>query len=335
MKVRITEQNLQDLLYESGISSIEENNQDADIYHTVQFHHAYGQGTVKNCMVGEFQFHSFETLMNQGTSILIQSETPVLEMQFNIEGYTESKTPYNRHLPLSFKPKQHNFLFFPEFEGVFNFENKLGKSNTMFEVHFTTDYLSSLLTDDTPLLHRFLDDIAAYRPAALGSRNLAITPIMMLLIEDIVHCKHSGFIQRLFIESRILELLRLQLEMFTDTRLSTSLSKREIDKMHEVKRILELHVGKSITLRQISLQVGLNDFKLKKGFKEVFGTTVLGYFHQLQMERARFLLAERKESVAAVADFCGYKHPHHFTTAFKKRFGVLPSSINKEYSTSR
>ncbi|WP_366941819.1 helix-turn-helix domain-containing protein [uncultured Nostoc sp.] len=38
--------------------------------------------------------------------------------------------------------------------------------------------------------------------------------------------------------------------------------------------------------------MGLNDFKLKRAFKEVFGTTVLGYVQSLRLEQAQRLLRD-------------------------------------------
>jgi AraC-like DNA-binding protein len=46
------------------------------------------------------------------------------------------------------------------------------------------------------------------------------------------------------------------------------------------------------------------------------------------MDKAKLLLKEGKP-VREVAFEVGYKNAHHFTTAFKKKFGYLPSKINK------
>ncbi|WP_256441273.1 helix-turn-helix transcriptional regulator [Chitinophaga sp. HK235] len=70
-----------------------------------------------------------------------------------------------------------------------------------------------------------------------------------------------------------------------------------------------------------------NDFKLKKGFKEMFGNTVFGYMNQVRMEKAKLLLLEGKNSIADISFTVGYKNPQHFTAAFKKHFGYLPSEL--------
>ena len=99
--------------------------------------------------------------------------------------------------------------------------------------------------------------------------------------------------------------------------------------MYKVKTILENNLEAPLSLMELSRTVGINDFKLKKGFKEVFGNTVFGYLNELKMNRAQLLLLNNDLSVAEIARLTGYKNPTHFTAAFKKKFGVLPGSLRK------
>ena len=72
-----------------------------------------------------------------------------------------------------------------------------------------------------------------------------------------------------------------------------------------------------------------NSFKLKKQFKMVFNTSVFHYLTELRMEYAKQLILEEEYSVALVSEELGYKNPQHFTVAFKKIFGYLPSKLKK------
>ncbi len=45
------------------------------------------------------------------------------------------------------------------------------------------------------------------------------------------------------------------------------------------------------------------------------------------MNEARRLLLSGEMNIAEVADTVGYKNPNHFTTAFKKYFGFVPSEL--------
>jgi len=72
-----------------------------------------------------------------------------------------------------------------------------------------------------------------------------------------------------------------------------------------------------------------NEFTLKKGFKEVFGTTVFGFWNELKMQESKNLLLEHKLTVAEVSEKIGYKNPQHFSTAFKQYFGISPSRLKR------
>ncbi|GAB3499929.1 hypothetical protein GCM10027341_24230 [Spirosoma knui] len=64
---------------------------------------------------------------------------------------------------------------------------------------------------------------------------------------------------------------------------------------------------------------------MKKGYKELFNTTVFGHIHQLRMQKARQLLAEKVMNVSETADYIGYSNVSSFSAEFKKRFGYSPS----------
>lgn len=78
------------------------------------------------------------------------------------------------------------------------------------------------------------------------------------------------------------------------------------------------------TLRELSLAVGLNEFRLKMGFKEVYGNSVFGYLLDHKMEQARLMLDSDQHKINEVAFALGYANPSHFIAAFKKKFGITP-----------
>lgn len=76
-------------------------------------------------------------------------------------------------------------------------------------------------------------------------------------------------------------------------------------------------------------QAGTNDYKLKIGFRQVFGTTVFGYLRNQRMEQARQLLLEKQMNVSEVAQTVGYTSFSRFSTAFKHYFGITPKAYQK------
>jgi AraC-like DNA-binding protein len=70
-----------------------------------------------------------------------------------------------------------------------------------------------------------------------------------------------------------------------------------------------------------------NTNKLMALFKKTFGKSLFEYISELKMDMAHRMLQEEGKMVVEVARVMGYKNPNHFSTAFKKRFGISPSKV--------
>ncbi|NEO26464.1 MAG: helix-turn-helix transcriptional regulator, partial [Kamptonema sp. SIO4C4] len=159
----------------------------------------------------------------------------------------------------------------------------------------------------------------------------SITPTMRLALEGILRCPFQQRTRQLYLESKCLELISLKLEQIKGQKpqqtKARSLNPDDIERIHWAKAILIANPDNPPSLLELARQVSLNDYKLKQGFRQVFGTTVFGYLHQYRMEKARQLLLERQSTVKEVARAVGYANQSHFAAAFRKRFGVNPKSF--------
>ncbi len=72
-------------------------------------------------------------------------------------------------------------------------------------------------------------------------------------------------------------------------------------------------------------RVGVNECYLKKGFREQMGMSIGSYIRQLRMTKALEMIETGRYSVLDTALFVGYSNPGHFSAAFKKFNGHLPS----------
>jgi len=110
-----------------------------------------------------------------------------------------------------------------------------------------------------------------------------------------------------------------------------SLSERDKESLQEVKRIIEFHpTDEPLHLTQLCRKTGINEFKLKIGFRTLFSCTPYSYFLELKMSQAKKLLLEPDSTVYGVAYTLGYQHASNFCNEFKKRFGVTPLQFRKE-----
>ena len=83
------------------------------------------------------------------------------------------------------------------------------------------------------------------------------------------------------------------------------------------------------SLSELSRQIGLNSFKLKKHFKELFGVPVFKYLQNERLNRANELLRREDLTVQEVAWDVGYDSLSSFSNAFTKKFGYRPSEVRR------
>lgn len=166
-------------------------------------------------------------------------------------------------------------------------------------------------------------------PATYGEKNYPITTAMYRLIADITECKFQEEMRVLYLESKILELLLLQIEQIQSVRSAEPKEKDMKEKMCEVERLIKQNISHPHTLSTLCLHACTNECTLKREFKQQYGTTVFNYIRELRMEKAKQLLEFDGLPIATVSEQVGYKNPQHFSTAFKNRYGVKPSDLKR------
>lgn len=173
--------------------------------------------------------------------------------------------------------------------------------------------------------------------AGFHMRESRMTPAMWAALYQVLHCPFSDVARQLYLEGKALELIGLYVADHGGAgqpQPGAALRPDDVERIHAAKDVLLHHMENPPTLPALARQVGINDHKLKVGFKQVFGTTVFGYLHTQRMEQARRLLLEGRLNVLEVACAVGYASPSRFTAAFKQRFGVLPSTMSHTARTA-
>ncbi|MBD1842670.1 helix-turn-helix transcriptional regulator [Cyanobacteria bacterium FACHB-63] len=195
------------------------------------------------------------------------------------------------------------------------------------------EFLRSYFSDSTfPLLIRQLLEGKSTDPfhQTFGIAARAIQPI----VQQILSCPYQGALRQMFLESKSLELLTLQLARWAKdeqqpTR-STRWKPQDLEKLERAKEILQGSIEYPPSLAKLAQQVGLNDCKLKQGFRQVFGTTVFGYLRACQMERAKQLLRETDLYITEIAAQVGYSSLPAFSNAFYKQVGMSPHKFRQD-----
>lgn len=202
------------------------------------------------------------------------------------------------------------------------------------DIYVSKDYFHQL-AESSEILQEFILKVDQEKPASLFPEGLPITPQMMSILLDIKKCTLDGFYRDYFMKSKILSLILLIFEFAKNAKKKTAVKNKitittsEIHILSDVKEFIEGNLKSFYTIEQLSLQFGINEFKLKKGFKELFGDGVFHYASKLRMKEALYLLKNSDFSIKEIAYHLGYASPSSFSVAFKNEVGFGPSYYRK------
>ncbi|MEA5618331.1 AraC family transcriptional regulator [Cronbergia sp. UHCC 0137] len=160
------------------------------------------------------------------------------------------------------------------------------------------------------------------------------TSAMQMALQQLLGCPYQGNTKRVYLESKVWELMVLQVDQFLESQTveinSKTLNAEDIERIHYASEILLAQLDQPPSLMELARMVGINDNKLKVGFKQVFETTVFGYLHDCRMERSRQMLAGGKLSVTETAKAVGFANRGYFAASFRRKFGVNPGIFLNE-----
>ncbi len=132
-------------------------------------------------------------------------------------------------------------------------------------------------------------------------------------------------------EGKALELLGLTLAEgdCPMQRNAHSLCPRERDVIHAIRKELENRFSSPPTLAELAEDYHMGVHKIQVGFKELYGASVFGFIKEYKLQKAKMYFEEGDMNVSEVAWAIGYINLSHFSTAYRKRFGVLPKAYLK------
>ena len=155
-----------------------------------------------------------------------------------------------------------------------------------------------------------------------------------MILHEIINCKLTGVFRNMFLESKALALLLCFQKCNTVAQSACDTCKFltkpiEKEKIIKAKEIILNNLNSPPTTQELSLEIGINQCYLKKGFKELFGTTVYDFIQEQRMLKAKLLLSTTAYSISEVADQIGFSSQSNFSSAFKKFTGITPSELQQ------
>jgi AraC family transcriptional regulator len=195
-------------------------------------------------------------------------------------------------------------------------------SSTLLE-----QFVRSRISNDT-----LSEDILSFKHRTSFSRTLSLCSRTRMALDSLLNHHYTGNLENIFVNAQTQMLLLYSLDCMEEKEIDMVTHKflaneADREKITKAREILLQHIGEPITIRALSRKVAMNECYLKKGFKEMFGTTIFDFYQSQRMEHAKYLLYEKGLTVTEVSILLGYSSISHFSTAFKKHTGLKPCEL--------
>jgi AraC family transcriptional regulator len=178
----------------------------------------------------------------------------------------------------------------------------------------------------------FSDNILNFKHTSTFSRILPLCGRTRVVLQALLNHSYTDSFENIYINAQTQMLLLYSMECMVGEKEESFSCKflaneADRDKISMAREILLKHISEPLTIKELSRKVAINECYLKKGFKEMYGTTIFDFFQSQRMEHAKYLLYEKGLSVTDVSLLLGYSSISHFSTAFKKHTGLKPCEL--------
>jgi AraC-like DNA-binding protein len=271
-------------------------------------------------VISDYTFHRNRTMT-------FSTESAMVELYYCLQGAREVSLSGIRH---ELTPGTCALQFVKQAEARFEFSG-----NQPFHM------LSIAIPIST--FHYFMEEAGGARSVdffqLLGRQPLrvfqeTIDPAASVILSRMMQSVQARGTKNYEMECSVLELLSGAFRSFLiDGNPDLSkLSRSDMQKIRLSRDIILERMTDPPTLIELSRMIGLNDYKLKIGFKEMYGSTVFGYLRDKRLEKALLLLQQGVLNVNETSCAVGYSNSSYFAEAFRDKYGVNPGEFVRRSS---
>ncbi len=196
----------------------------------------------------------------------------------------------------------------------------------VFQIEYTVlrEYLPAMEETDTSRFQRDLvsGDITYY------NKIKSITSNVFTLVDQIKSCPYQGVLKKLYLESKVFELLVCLIDAEAGKR-KKSLSRADEERIRQAREILLENMESPLSLNELAKKAGLCATKLNKGFRQLYKNSVFGLLREERLAKARMLMETQEKRACEAAWEVGYSSLSSFHRAFHRKYGVNPGFYSK------
>ena len=114
---------------------------------------------------------------------------------------------------------------------------------------------------------------------------------------------------------------------------SLELRQKSIRQMNAVVKYVREHYAENLSLGQLAKEFHFSEAHLSRFFRQQSGVTFSQYYASIRLDHAVSELLTTRSSIADIAVGNGFSDSRAFVSAFKKRYGMLPSDYRGQHGT--
>lgn len=301
-----------------SVSGYQTSNYNADL--------SFGSSQTTQWAIEGICIYYTESLFNAPVVLNWDGSAEMITLYFNLQGKLLISDIDNK-TAVALYSNQHNIVYTCATKGQIKIDELKMK---LFMIQLSKNTFFKLSNNAGGGLKHFAGALGAGVPVVFSTVDLSIDFEIQRCINQIIYCPYGDELKPMFLHSKVMELLVLQAESY---KRSQQTKTRVIKTEYDYERIIFArdYLLKNIevppSLAELSHIAGINEFKLKKGFRETFNQSVFQYLSNHRLETAKIHLLEGSKSPTELAFELGYSSLQHFSTAFKKKFGMPPKQV--------
>ena len=269
-----------------------------------------------------------ESQATEPTTNSCKFDEPIIAIAFYGEGNVELNVKYKGQQKKYFHTKGLVLSFYADEQVEFIHRVSSEKNLQCILIATAVRNLSKLPNQEGELFAEFLTQLTHPSESFVEGPRFFMTPDMARILDTVFRIQYQGKTKMMFFRSQMTALLAHYFGSISQMEKS-SIKDTERKKLFEAKEILANSLESPPSLSDLSRQIGLNSFKLKKNFKELFGVPVFKYLQNERLHKAHELLRSQEFSVQEAAWHVGYDSLSSFSNAFAKKYGFRPSEVRR------
>ncbi|MCR9250860.1 MAG: AraC family transcriptional regulator [bacterium] len=281
------------------------------------------------------EINDFMVLLEQSSSEQTVIETcdfeePVIGMAFYGSGDVSLKIEFGDQHEIFDTTKGYAMSFFANQHAKFIHTISQERPLQCIVILSSIKNLKKLPAEESEAYSSYMNELIQTKEHFKRGPSLFMNNDMLTAVDKIFTNTYTNKMRSMFLKSQVTELISHFFAIVADENSSEEIvNTDERKKLYEAKEILANNIESPPSLSELSKQIGLNSYKLKKSFKELFGVPVFKHLQNERLNKANSLLRDEQVTIQEAAWMVGYDSVSSFSNAFTKKFGFRPSDVKR------